>query len=187
MFNRDPNRPPLSNAAAAEAIDAAVDYIIRPKLEGMEPDPEVNQRLRAAGFTNEQAQLVYDLAAEYVMPAIQNFLIEREQEFEARLLTEKNGGPDKWKSLQAQIRAWGEANLPKPVFQQLAATPEGIATLQKMMMQAEPRMGGQTEGQSDAMTEEELTQLMRDPRYWKQRDPSLIAKVEAGFKRLYPH
>ena len=27
--------------------------------------------------------------------------------------------------------------------------------------------------------------MMRDPRYWRQRDPEFIARVTAGFKRLY--
>jgi hypothetical protein len=27
--------------------------------------------------------------------------------------------------------------------------------------------------------------MVRDPRYWRQRDPEFIARVTAGFKRLY--
>ena len=30
-----------------------------------------------------------------------------------------------------------------------------------------------------------LAEMMRDPRYWRQRDPEFIARVTAGFKRLY--
>lgn len=36
------------------------------------------------------------------------------------------------------------------------------------------------------LTEEQLVALMRDPRYWKKRDPEILAKVTDGFKRLYP-
>jgi hypothetical protein len=28
--------------------------------------------------------------------------------------------------------------------------------------------------------------MMRDPRYWRERDPALVAQVTEGFKRLYP-
>jgi hypothetical protein len=28
--------------------------------------------------------------------------------------------------------------------------------------------------------------MMRDPRYWRDRDPAFIAQVTEGFKRLYP-
>ena len=34
-------------------------------------------------------------------------------------------------------------------------------------------------------TQEALVEMMRDPRYWRQRDPEFIARVTAGFKRLY--
>ena len=44
-------------------------------------------------------------------------------------------------------------------------------------------------GNTDA-AEARLRELMRDPRYWRDRDPSFVAKVAAGFDRLYagtPH
>jgi hypothetical protein len=31
----------------------------------------------------------------------------------------------------------------------------------------------------------ELATKMRDPRYWRDRDPALVAEVTDGFKRLY--
>jgi len=37
-----------------------------------------------------------------------------------------------------------------------------------------------------AADEARLRELMRDPRYWRDRDPSLVAKVAAGFERLFP-
>jgi hypothetical protein len=36
------------------------------------------------------------------------------------------------------------------------------------------------------LSEEQLVALMRDPRYWKKRDPEILAKVTEGFRRLYP-
>ena len=33
------------------------------------------------------------------------------------------------------------------------------------------------------LSEAALVELMRDPRYWRQRDPEFIARVTAGFKR----
>ena len=37
-----------------------------------------------------------------------------------------------------------------------------------------------------AAAEEELRRLMRDPRYWRDRDPAILTRVGEGFKRLYP-
>ncbi|MBL4721073.1 MAG: hypothetical protein JKY20_08085 [Alphaproteobacteria bacterium] len=34
--------------------------------------------------------------------------------------------------------------------------------------------------------EEELRALMRDPRYWREKDRALVARVEKGFKALFP-
>jgi DNA anti-recombination protein RmuC len=33
--------------------------------------------------------------------------------------------------------------------------------------------------------EQELRNLMKDPRYWKHQDPEMVKRVEEGFKRLY--
>jgi hypothetical protein len=77
----------LSQRAAPPAADAAPedllrfrqamgiperpdDYSIHEAHELCCADAEVNKRLHAANFTNDQAQLVYDLAAERLVPLI---------------------------------------------------------------------------------------------------------------------
>ena len=37
-----------------------------------------------------------------------------------------------------------------------------------------------------ATAEAQLRDMMRDPRYWRDRDPGHVAKVASGFGRLYP-
>jgi hypothetical protein len=39
---------------------------------------------------------------------------------------------------------------------------------------------------SPLKSEAELKALMADPRYWRERDPRLVAEIEDGWKRLYP-
>jgi len=34
--------------------------------------------------------------------------------------------------------------------------------------------------------EEDLRQLMRDPRYWRDHDPQIVDTVSQGFRELYP-
>ncbi|MBR9970814.1 hypothetical protein [Magnetospirillum sulfuroxidans] len=36
-----------------------------------------------------------------------------------------------------------------------------------------------------AVTEADLETMMRDPKYWKQKDPAFIAQVTEGFQKLY--
>ena len=35
------------------------------------------------------------------------------------------------------------------------------------------------------ITEEELREMMKDSKYWKDQDPEYVKKVENGFKKLY--
>lgn len=35
------------------------------------------------------------------------------------------------------------------------------------------------------ITVEELREMMKDPKYWKDQDPEYVKKVENGFKKLY--
>lgn len=39
--------------------------------------------------------------------------------------------------------------------------------------------------QSMTPTEKELREMMRDPKYWRDRDPETVRKIEDGFKKLY--
>lgn len=36
----------------------------------------------------------------------------------------------------------------------------------------------------DALDEETLRKMMRDPRYWRERNPEFVARVTEGFRRL---
>ena len=35
------------------------------------------------------------------------------------------------------------------------------------------------------LSEATLHEMIRDPRYWRQRDPAFMARVTDGFRRLY--
>ena len=60
-----------------------------------------------------------------------------------------------------------------------------MLALHQMMRASEPELLGAGESSAAELTEEALAEMMRDPRYWRQRDPEFIARVTAGFKRLY--
>ena len=69
--------------------------------------------------------------------------------------------------------------------QTLASSFEGVLALHQMMQASEPALlTGDTEPTVE-LDEATLVGMMRDPRYWRQRDPEFIARVTAGFKRLY--
>ena len=162
------------------------DYDIRCDHPLIEPDAEVNKRLHAAGFTPAQAQLVYDLAGERMIPAIEDLAGDFQAQAQLERLVRYFGGEEKWTDVARSLSAWGRQNLPPEVFATLSTTSEGVMTLFKMMNSGEP--GLLRDGESPPMVgEDELKRMMADPRYWRERDPSFVAQVSDGFKRLYPN
>ena len=54
------------------------------------------------------------------------------------------------------------------------------------MQAREPTVLQDANGPQGDVDEAGLTRMMRDPRYWRERDPALVAQVTEGFQRLYP-
>ena len=151
----------------------------------IETDEELNTRLRAAGFDQRQAQLVYDLAAERLMPMLDDALGEIEAQRQLERLQRHFGGVESWAQTARQLKSWGAAHLAPAVLETLAASYEGVLALHQMMQASEPELlAGAAEPAAD-LNEAALAEMMRDPRYWRQRDPEFIARVTAGFKRIY--
>jgi hypothetical protein len=164
----------------------AQEYRIESRDELLEPTPEINTRLHQAGFTQEQAQLVYDLAAEHVLPLIDDAIGELHAERDAERLARQFGGDESWQNMARQIRTWGQANLTGDVYRTLAASYDGVVAMHQMMQAREPTVLQEANGPQADVDEAALTRMMRDPRYWRERDPALVAQVTEGFQRLYP-
>ncbi|WP_137179446.1 capsid assembly protein [Roseomonas sp. AR75] len=159
------------------------DYAITPSHDLCGPDEEVNRRLHEAGFTCRQAQLVYDLAAERLLPLIAEAAAEFEAGKQRDKLNAEFGGEDRYRRLAPQIAAWGRANLTEPVFAALATTAEGVLAMYRMMGAKEPPLSRDAAAEA-APDEAELRKMMRDPRYWRTREPDFVKRVTEGFRRL---
>jgi hypothetical protein len=158
-------------------------YEITPPHDLCGPDPEVNRRLHEAGFTCRQAQLVYDLAAERLLPLIAEAAAEFEAGKQREKLQATFGGEERFRRLAPQIAAWGRANLPDAVFAALSSTAEGVSAMHRMMEGNEPKLS--RDAAADAAPDEaELRRMMRDPRYWRTREPAFVKRVTEGFRRL---
>lgn len=169
--------------------DSPDAYRITVRHPRLAVDPDVNRRLHEAAFTPAQAQLVYDLAVERVMPVIEALDQDHRAESDLAALVEAFGGEERWAEISRQLSAWGKAHLPRDVYTALASTREGVLALYRMMADGEPGLVAGDEGAgppAGAPAEAELKALMRDPRYWKHRDPAVVRRVAEGFRRLYP-
>ena len=171
-------RPPAS----------ASDYQINVPHNLFDPDPEINSRLHEAGFSDHQAQLVYQLAAEYVVPLIRDMAAELSAEREMERLVSRFGGPAAWRETARQILAWANKNLPDQVVEALSTTEAGIMAMYDMMRHgnksARPGITARAET-GPVGTGQDLDAMIRDPRYWRDKDPAFIAQVTDGFRQKY--
>ncbi|MBU8539034.1 capsid assembly protein [Falsiroseomonas tokyonensis] len=163
--------------------DSPDEYQVTPPNELLTPDAAVNQRLHEAGFNARQVQLVYDLAAERLLPLIAEAAAEFEAGRQVEKLRAHFGGEERFRRIAAQLSAWGRAHLPEAVFTALASTADGVLALHRMMEGKEPSLT--REAQAEAGPDEaELRRMMRDPRYWRTREPDFVKRVTEGFRRL---
>lgn len=175
-------RPPAAVPAGPE------QYRIASRHPALTSDPAVNQRLHQAGFSQDQAQLVYDLAHERLLPmmaALEAAGGGNPADLDAQLC-QHFGGEERWRQIAPQLAAWGRKTLPPDIYRQLAGTPEGVKTLHRLMTaRGEPSLGRAPSPKDEPMGEDQLKKMVQDPRYWKTKDPAFIAKVTGGYRRLY--
>jgi hypothetical protein len=149
-------------------------------------DPDVNARLHQCGCTPQQAQEVYNLAAEKLLPMIMQISAEFKADREVEKLINHFGGAEQWKEVSRQLLAFGRQNLPPELLESMSSSFEGVLALHRMMQSEEPGLKPKSQDRnapsSDAL---DLQSMMRDPKYWRDKDPSFVAKVTEGFQKVY--
>ncbi len=175
----------LEGRPAREIPDSPDGYALSLNTDLLATDAEVNAKLHAAGFDQNQAQLVYDLAASHLLPMVAEVASAYEAEGQVARLKQDFGGDEHWREVSRQMQVWGKGHLPADVYGILATTREGVLAMHKMMAGGEPALLGNTRGEKTLPTEAELKQMMRDPRYWRDQDKSLVEKVREGFRQIY--
>ena len=166
--------------------DTAEMYQLNMKSDLLAVDPQVNQRLYELGFTNEQAQAVYDLAAEKVLPVVEELAQDYEAARQRIALENHFGGKERFEQIARQINSWAKQNVSAEVLDALSTTYEGVLALYKMMQSEEPAMMPKGMPTENGLDEEGLKKLMMSPKYWRDKDPDTLKKVADGFNRLYP-
>lgn len=66
----------------------------------------------------------------------------------------------------------------------MLANADSIKALEKLMKKPGPQ-DFDGDGGAPALTLGELRQMQNDPRYWRDKDPEFISKVQNGYQRLY--
>ncbi len=161
------------------------DYCVNCDHGYFQVDKDLNKKLHEKGFTNEQVQTVYDLAAEKMVPLVIQMAADYNAEREIEKLVNQFGGEEKWQEVSRQLLAFGQKALPADVLETLSSSYEGVMALHRMMKGEEPALSATLEPVGARQGELELQSMMRDPKYWRDQDPSFIAKVTEGFQKLY--
>ena len=161
------------------------DYTITLNGEAFESDPAINARLHEAGLTQEQAQLVYSLAQETLVPLVEWAAGEMRSDHEEKTLIEAFGGEQTWQTTAKQIAAWGEKNVPPDIYDVLARSAKGVMALHAMMNNKEPTLDMGTSHAHAPTSERELRRMVESTAYWRDRDPETLRKVEEGFAQLF--
>jgi hypothetical protein len=182
MPQNDDDRKRLYKAIGVP--DTAEEYQVSVPNDLFEIDSTLNQRLHAKGFTAEQVQEVYNLAAERMVPLILDMAAEFQVDREIERLVHEFGGVDRWKEISRQLLAYGKKALPPQVLEGMACSYEGVMALYKMMKSDEPGLKLKAKA-GEGAEESDLVAMMKNPKYWRDKDPAFIAKVTAGFEKIY--
>lgn len=161
------------------------DYCVECKSDLFTSNPLVNERMHKAGFSNEQVQLVYDLAHEALEPLVAEIFAMVHAQQQVDRLCEHFGGEERWQETARQLNAWGSQKFGERAMETMGSNYEGIMTLYDMMTKGEPGLG-RFEASGGLNSEADIRKLMRDPKYWRDRDPATVERVREGFRRLYP-
>ncbi len=148
---------------------------------------DLHEKFHELGFTNEQVQFVYDLAGDELIPLLQDMAQDFAADREIERLMDEFGGREQFQEVARQILNYGKQHLDDDQLNALASNYDGVMMLYNQMKakDGEPATTATNGTPTGPVSEEELQSLMRDKRYWRDKDPVIMKKVTDGFKRLY--
>jgi hypothetical protein len=146
--------------------------------------PDVKEKFREIGLTKKQAESICKMASELLSPALNEIISHGRESREMAELAQFFGDASKMRAALAEISEYAERNLSFEAREALESSADGIKAIYGMMKTKEPSVAanGADDGPPD---DGALRQMMRDPRYWRDRDPEFVRKIESGFKKLY--
>ena len=147
-------------------------------------DENLHQKFFEIGLTKTQVEKIYEIANEFLSPVISELFSANDENNAISELRSFFGGTEKMTEAMRAINTFGEQFLPREAFDELCCSAQGIQSIYKMMQSMEPDV--KTDKNSiQNLTDSDLRNMMRDPKYWRDNDTEYIRKIENGFKKLY--
>ncbi|MDR0319125.1 MAG: hypothetical protein LBH81_00075 [Rickettsiales bacterium] len=147
-------------------------------------DDSIRRKFLDMGLTCAQAEKICQAADELIRPLLEDMASSRDDARELAELEKFFGGADKVAPALVEIEAFGKKYLPAEAFESLCGTHQGICGLYRMMKSEEPGIST-SRNRSDNLSESDLKNLMRDPKYWRDHDAEFVRMIESGFKKLF--
>jgi hypothetical protein len=147
-------------------------------------DESVRNQFHEIGLTSKQVEKIYDIAEKFLQPTLKNLFELQSQTNAINELKNFFGSTQKMNDALKEINAFGERFLPASAFEELCSTPQGIQGIYKMMQSFEPEILTD-KNVAENLTDDDLRNMMKDPKYWRDQDPEYVRKIENGFKKLY--
>jgi hypothetical protein len=147
-------------------------------------DESVRSKFHDIGLTVNQVEKIYEIANEFLSPMLTEIFQTQHETNSISELKKFFGDEDKMKEALKEINAFGEKFLPTEAFEALCASSQGIQSIYKMMQSMEPFVTTEKNTVGN-LSDKDLRSMMRDPKYWRDKDPEYVRKIEIGFKKLY--
>jgi hypothetical protein len=160
--------------------DNAGEYPTHPLLD----DESIREKFKEAGMSKRQVEKIYEMADEFLRPAISELMAKKYEDESLAELKSFFGGDEKMRETLSAIETFGEKFLPEDTYLSLCSTPAGIRSIHAMMQSMEPQIATGKNSHED-LSDAALREMMKDPKYWRDRDAEYVRKIENGFKKLY--
>jgi len=147
-------------------------------------DESVRNQFYEIGLTSKQVEKIYDIAEKILQPTLHDLFELQKQTNAINELKNFFGSTQKMNDALKEINAFGERYLPESTFNELCSTAQGIQGMYKMMQAQEPEVLTD-KNTSENLSDDDLRDMMKDPKYWRDHDPEYVRKIENGFKKLY--
>ena len=147
-------------------------------------DESVRNKFHEIGLTSKQVEQIYSIAEEFLQPTLKNLFELQKQTNAMNELKNFFGSTQKMNDALKEINAFGEKFLPASAFDELCSTPQGIQGIYRMMQSIEPEVLTDKNA-TENLSDDDLRNMMKDPKYWRDQDPEYVRKIENGFKKLY--
>ncbi|MDR1206889.1 MAG: hypothetical protein LBK26_00535 [Rickettsiales bacterium] len=147
-------------------------------------DDMIRKKFQEAGLNARQVEKIYEIANEFFEPALSEIF---QSGYVADAMFELKsffGSEEKMRESLTAIDAFAEKFLPKDTYESLCASSAGIRSIFAMMQNIEPSVST-SKNECGNLSDNDLRDMMRDPKYWRDRNPEYIRKIESGFKKLY--